>query len=112
MHVRRTCMDQRNGCKRAVMHASCNRLVTACLTPKRVFFVLKAHPDKGGSDDHAKQLSAAKDLWDKARRPAGRPKKADAGGSARQTPSSSGFGLTAEGAELPNDYRIGSQGVC
>ena len=35
--------------------------------------LLKAHPDKGGSEEHAKQLNTAKGNWDEARKPNGRP---------------------------------------
>ncbi|CAK0863379.1 unnamed protein product [Prorocentrum cordatum] len=37
----------------------------------------KAHPDKGGADEHAKQLNAAKERWDQAKKPRGRPKRAE-----------------------------------
>ncbi|CAK0894420.1 unnamed protein product [Prorocentrum cordatum] len=37
----------------------------------------KAHPDKGGADEHAKQLNAAKECWDQAKKPRGRPKRAE-----------------------------------
>ena len=35
---------------------------------KRAFkkVILKAHPDRGGSDEHAKQPSGAKEAWGKA----------------------------------------------
>ena len=39
---------------------------------RRVF--LKVHPDKGGSEEHAKQLNAAKGKWEDLRKTAGRPK--------------------------------------
>ena len=32
---------------------------------KKVF--LKAHPDKGGSEEHAKKLNAAKEAWESAK---------------------------------------------
>ncbi|CAK0804938.1 unnamed protein product [Prorocentrum cordatum] len=37
----------------------------------------KARPDKGGADEHAKQLNAAKERWDQAKKPRGRPKRAE-----------------------------------
>ena len=37
----------------------------------------KAHPDKGGTDEHAKQLNAAKERWDQAKKPRGRPRRAE-----------------------------------
>ena len=39
--------------------------------------IRKAHPDKGGTDEHAKQLNAAKERWDQAKKPRGRPKRAE-----------------------------------
>ena len=36
---------------------------------KKVF--LKAHPDKGGTEEHAKQLNAAKDKWEQAKKKCG-----------------------------------------
>jgi hypothetical protein len=34
--------------------------------------VIKVHPDKGGAEEDAKALHSAKEVWDKARSPAGR----------------------------------------
>ena len=77
---------------------------------KKVF--LKAHPDKGGSNEHAKQLNVAKEAWEKARRSAGRPTREDAGGNAHGSQSPFDFGkLVAEGEEVKNTYRIRSHGV-
>ena len=35
--------------------------------------LLKAHPDKGGSEEHAKRLNTAKGEWDEAKKSNGRP---------------------------------------
>ena len=92
------------------MHAT----IHTDMMSKRAFkkVILKAHPDRGGSDEHAKQPSGAKEAWGKARISARRPTRADAGRDAHGLESPLDFGvLVAEGEEVENTYRLRSQGV-
>ena len=82
--------------------------------------VLKAHPDKGGTEEHAKQLNEAKAKWDSAKRRGGRPQQNSPG---QPQPSTSGANTDAPGAAAassedawlqdttPKSYRIHSVGV-
>ena len=80
---------------------------------KKVF--LKAHPDKGDSTEHAKQLNAARETWDKAKRKSGRPKESGDGSKQSKTtsPSSSVSGLVAAPSDekVTRSFKIQSRGV-
>ena len=72
---------------------------------------LKAHPDKGGSVEHAQQLNAAKDAWEKAKaeaKPKGRPQGAARNANAAPPPEAT---TVADPAEAMKAYRIQSMGV-
>ena len=81
---------------------------------KKVF--LKAYLDKGGSEQHAKQLNEAKDLWDKAKKAPHRPKEAGshrAPKAERQEKAEEAefVDLVAGEEQAKQPYRIQSQGV-
>ena len=73
---------------------------------------LKAHPDKGGSEEDAKQLNVGKEAWDKAKRKRGRPQESGDGGKQSTAASSSSLapGLVAAGGdeEATRSFRIQS----
>ena len=78
--------------------------------------IRKAHPDKGGADEHAKQLNAAKERWDQAKKPRGRPKRAEqpeapAGAAAADGAPSDAFQDLIVREVIKKAYRIQSAGV-
>ena len=88
---------------------SCDKTVATAF--KKVF--LKAHPDKGGTDQHAQQLNSAKAAWDKAKaeQPKGRP--ATSGSAQRPKAGKRAPSWEAAlGSEVVNkSFRINSIGV-
>ena len=81
---------------------------------KKVF--LKAHPDKGGSEQHAKQLNEAKDSWDKAKKAPHRPKetgshKAPKAERQEKAEKAEFVDLVDGEEQAKQPYRIQSQGV-
>ena len=79
---------------------------------KKVF--LKAHPDKGGSEEHSKQLNNAKEAWDKAKRKTGRPKESgddNKQGKTASPSSASGLVAAASDEEVTRSFKIQSRGV-
>ena len=76
----------------------------------------KAHPDKGGADEHAKQLNAAKERWDQAKKPRGRPKRTEQRGAPAGAAAADGMpGETFQDLVvrevMKKAYRVRSTGV-
>ena len=74
--------------------------------------LLKAHPDKGGSEEHSKQLNNLREKWEKAKRPAGRP-RGPAGEARNQSGAAenASFQALLEREAVKGTYRIQSEGV-
>ena len=76
----------------------------------------KAHPDKCGADEHAKQLNAAKERWDQAKKPGGRPTRAEqpeapAGAAAAAGAPGETFSDVIVREVCKKAYRVQSTGV-
>lgn len=69
--------------------------------------ILKAHPDKGGNAAHFREVNEAKEAWDQAKKPAGRPKRS------RQTspPDGTENGSMETSDGTPKRYDFSSEGV-
>ena len=73
--------------------------------------LLKAHPDKGGSEQHTKDLTTAKDRWEKAKKPVGRPKDGGSATDPEEAVPTPGFLDIVDREEAKVVYRIQAVGA-
>ncbi len=73
---------------------------------------LKAHPDKGGSEQHAKELNEAKERWEKAKKPNGRPMETRSDNDSRAKSGNASFqDLVMAQEDVKSAFRIHSSAV-